>query len=148
MNQIFGEEQQNQEEVVNLQEVRARNRVRIKTNISKRDVKCIEQFDPEQADVYKYCCPVCLCYFNTILVSSCCSNYICRLCIGEMAKKAKRDSKFVIRCTHCMTEEYKLLDVVQEKPVKWYTDTPAKWQKQCETPHGDTPGLPTPEPCL
>jgi hypothetical protein len=47
-------------------------------------------------------------YFNTVLVSSCCKNYICRICIGEMAKKAKKDHKYTIRCTHCMKDEYKL----------------------------------------
>jgi hypothetical protein len=91
-----------------LDEVRARNKVRIKTNISKKEVKWMETYDPDQAHIYKYCCPVCLMYFNTVLVSSCCKNYICRICIGEMAKKAKKDHKYTIRCTHCMKDEYKL----------------------------------------
>lgn len=62
-----------------------------------------------------------------------------------MAKKAKKDPKYIIRCTHCMTEDYKLVDVDPEEQVKWYTDTPAKFNK---TPMGETPGLPTPEPCI
>lgn len=87
----------------------------------------METYNPDLAHIYKYCCPVCLMYFNTVLVSSCCKNYICRICIGEMAKKAKKDYKFIIRCTHCMTDEYKLQDVDPSDRVKTYTDTPAKY---------------------
>ena len=97
--------------------MRARNKVRIKTTISKKDVTWVDCYDPERAAACKYCCPVCLRYFNTILVSSCCANYICRLCIGEMAKKAKKETSFVIRCTHCMTSDYRLTDVVPAEPV-------------------------------
>jgi hypothetical protein len=111
--------------------------VRIKTNISKKEVKCIDNYDPDPAAEFKYCCPICLRYFNTILVSSCCKNYICRLCIGEMAKKAKKEPKFVIRCTHCMTEDYRLYDVVPTDKVRQYTDTPAKWHKVRDTPNPD-----------
>jgi hypothetical protein len=67
---------------VDLHEVRARNKMRVKTLISKDKLKFVENFDKDNFDVYKYCCPVCLRYFNHILVSSCCKNYICRLCIG------------------------------------------------------------------
>ena len=111
-------------------------------------MKFVDTYDPDRADEFKYCCPVCLRYFNTILVSSCCKNYICRLCIGEMAKKAKKEPKFVIRCTHCMTEDYRLFDSVPSETVRVYTDTPAKWQKARQqttlTPNPDfeTPGLP------
>ena len=101
--------------------------MRIKTTISKTEVHCINTFDPDQADKYKYGCPVCLRIFNTILVSSCCKNYICRHCIGQMAKKAKSDSKFVIRCTHCMTDDFKLNDIQASDPLRIYSDTPAKW---------------------
>lgn len=82
--------------------------------------------------MYKYCCPICLRYFNTILVSSCCMNYMCRLCIGEMAKKAKKDSNFIIRCPHCLENEFKLTDVKKEDKVKFYTDTPFKYNKNQE----------------
>ena len=46
-----------------------------------------------------------------MLVSSCCKNYICRYCIGEMAKKAKKDKKFIIKCSHCCEEDFRLEDV-------------------------------------
>lgn len=108
--------------------MRARNKMRVKTLISKDKIKFIDNFDEDKFDVYKYCCPVCLRYFNHILVSNCCNNYICRLCIGEMAKKAKTTSNYVIRCVHCMTDEFKLYDVNPEDTPKDYTDTPAKYR--------------------
>lgn len=73
---------------------------------------------------------MCLRYFNHMLVSDCCHNYICRLCIGEMAKKAQKDSRYLIRCCHCMTDEFKLEDVKEGASVKEYTDTPAKYRLQ------------------
>lgn len=115
---------------IDLQEVRARNKMRVKTFISKDKLKYVDNFSEDNPDVYKYCCPVCLRYFNHILVSSCCSNYICRLCIGEMAKKAKVTPNYVIRCCHCMTDEFKLSDVNLADPPKDYTDTPAKFRSK------------------
>ena len=76
--------------------------------------------------MFKYYCPICLRYFNTVLVSTCCDNYICRFCIGDMAKKAKNDPKFRILCSHCCANEYKLLDVDLQAPLRVYTDTPFK----------------------
>ena len=102
--------------------------MRVKTIISKDQLKYVDNFDEQNYDTYKYCCPVCLRYFNHILVSSCCGNYICRLCIGEMAKKAKNTPAYVIRCTHCMVDEFKLTDVQLEQTPKDYTDTPAKYR--------------------
>ena len=101
-------------EAVEVAEVRERNKVRIRTNISKRDVHYRDFYPANNADerkVFKYYCPICLRYFNTILVSSCCDNYICRFCIGDMAKKAKNDSKFRILCSYCCTVQFKLVDV-------------------------------------
>ena len=53
-----------------------------------------------------------------------------------MAKLAKRDLKFVIKCTHCMKDDFKLQDVDPNEAVKIYTDTPAKF-KQYVTPAAD-----------
>ena len=46
-----------------------------------------------------------------------------------MAKKAKRDINFIIKCPHCLECEFKLDDVNQEDQVKFYTDTPFKYIK-------------------
>ena len=54
--------------------VRQRNKVRIRTKMSKKEVTFRENFPVEKAEqqIYKYSCPICLMYFNTILVTSCC----------------------------------------------------------------------------
>ena len=80
----------------------------------------------EERKVFTYYCPICLRYFNTILVSSCCDNYICRFCIGDMARKAKTDDKYKIHCSHCCADDYKLVDVDPSAPLRVYTDTPFK----------------------
>ena len=125
--------------------MRQRNKVRIKTKYQKRDVLFREYYPSNEAEraIFKYACPVCLLYFNHILVSSCCQNYICRFCIGDLAKKAKRDSEFVIRCTHCMTDDYKLNDVDPSSPLKLYTDTPKKFRTPETT--GDNDNHVTPD---
>jgi len=95
-------------------EVRDRNKVRIKTKINKRDVQVRDYYpahDPVERKEFKYYCPICLRYFNNILVTSCCDNYICRFCIGDLARKAKTDINFRILCSHCCVDDYKLVDV-------------------------------------
>ena len=44
-----------------------------------------------------------------------------------MAKKAKKDIKFVIRCSHCFENEFRLDDVDHTQKIKHYTDTPMKY---------------------
>lgn len=116
-------------EAVRLADIRERNKVRIRTQISKKDVLVRDYYpvhNKEERKIFKYYCPICLRYFNTILVASCCDNYICRFCIGDLAKRAKNDDKFRIFCSHCCAEEYKLIDVDLEAPLRVYTDTPFK----------------------
>ena len=106
-----------------------RNKVRINTNVAKNSVMVRDHYpadDPVERKIFKYYCPICLRYFNTILVSSCCDNYICRFCIGDMARKAKNDSNYQILCSHCVANSYKLTDVDPEAPLRIYTDTPFK----------------------
>lgn len=123
------------------EEIRIRNKVRIKTSISKNDVRFVAEYPSEQHEqaLYKYCCPICLRYFNLMLTSSCCKNYICRLCIGDMAKRAKRDREFIIRCAHCLEEDFKLTDVGPEETVKHYTDTPFKGRRKPSSSSYATP---------
>ena len=113
-----------------LADLRARNKVRIVSLYQKKDVRFRQKFIAHSE--FKYTCPVCLLYFNSILVSSCCGNYICRFCIGALARKAKRDPEFVITCSHCKVEDFKLNDVDLEAPIKYYTDTPMKTTQTSE----------------
>ena len=44
-------------------------------------------FLPDESEArakYKYYCPICLRYFNVMLTSDCCNNYICHLCIDDL----------------------------------------------------------------
>lgn len=115
--------------------MKERNKVRISTNYQKSDVHWLDEYPMNQNEEdrqlrkeYKYYCPICLRYFNHILISDCCKNYICRLCIGWQAKKAKRDEKYRIQCSHCYTDSFRLVDVdvTDDAQIKYYTDTPFK----------------------
>jgi hypothetical protein len=46
-----------------------------------------------------------------------------------MAKKAKKDSSFMIKCPHCFEHDFKLEDVKPDDKLKYYTDTPFKFAK-------------------
>lgn len=108
--------------------------MRINTIYLKKDVECVDHYpignspeDIANRDIFKYYCPICLRYFNHILISDCCQNYICRLCIGWQAKKAKKDENYQITCSHCYSDNFRLKDVdLNDKQIKYYTDTPFK----------------------
>jgi len=67
-------------------------KVEVTTNIafnSKYEMEDIDYCDfipddPEARKKYKYYCPICLRYFNTILTSDCCKNYLCHLCLNDL----------------------------------------------------------------
>jgi hypothetical protein len=46
-----------------------------------------------------------------------------------MAKKAKKDKNFVIRCSYCFIDDYRLEDVKTDDTIKHYTDSPFKFMK-------------------
>ena len=43
-----------------------------------------------------------------------------------MAKKAKKDPYYKIRCAYCAEDDFKLNDVDYAATIRHYTDTPAK----------------------
>lgn len=47
-----------------------------------------------------------------------------------MVRKTKKDVSFVIRCSHCLRDDFKLNDVNGEDEVKFYSDTPFKIKLQ------------------
>lgn len=96
--------------------------------------------DLEQQSTFRYCCPICLKYFNHVLISDCCANYICRECTEMMLKKAIRDFEgcYTLRCAHCLQESFTLRDVMLQDKIKYYTDTPMKYMTKMEnvrSPH-------------
>jgi predicted ATP-dependent protease len=120
--------------IKNAKSIKDRNKVRINTSYLKDQIEFVEEYPLEETEedrnlrkIYKYYCPICLRYFNHILISDCCNNYICRLCIGWQAKKAKKDENYCIKCSHCYKENFRLVDVdLNDKEIKYYTDTPFK----------------------
>ena len=57
-----------------------------------------------------------------------------------MAKKAIDDRAYVLRCAHCLADDFKIEDVKLEDKVKYYTDTPYKFLTTAGRPHDETPG--------
>jgi len=45
-----------------------------------------------------------------------------------MAKRAKSNKEFVIKCSHCLETDFKLNDVSPSDKIKFYTDTPFKFK--------------------
>ena len=58
-----------------------------------------------------YYCPICLEYFNSILVTSCCSNYICRICAESYVSTIIK-YMMNIKCLLCNAEENIILSDV------------------------------------
>jgi hypothetical protein len=92
-------------------------------------------FLPEALDkrvIYKYYCPICLRYFNLMLLSKCCQNYICHLCVNDLQEQERKDSKFTAVCpfgcqhgTEAETKGSKLElgDVDPGTKIKKYSDS-------------------------
>lgn len=67
-------------------------------------------------------CPVCFSYYNVILSSQCCKNYLCHLCAKDLLERDEKGGKG-IACPSCQHEPLLLADVDLEASVKVYTDT-------------------------
>lgn len=52
----------------------------------------------EQLQIYKYYCPLCMSFFQDILKSSCCKNYICSECIVDFLIKRNYSVSFCLFC--------------------------------------------------
>ena len=64
----------------------------------------------------KFCCGICLKYFNVLLKSSCCKNQVCNVCLSgifELDKKYERKS----RCPFCMAHKGEFKDINREEKV-------------------------------
>ena len=96
------------------------SRISVKSRFSLQDVQSAD-FTPHSTSrqVYKYNCPICLKYLTTVLVSSCCRNYICHFCVEDL--KAREGD---IRCPMCNLENVTLEDVDPTAAIKRYSDSP------------------------
>ena len=87
-----------------------------------------------ERDQYKFACPLCFCYFtDTILTTSCCSNYTCYQCAldhaksHDLPKKSKHlPNKLInVPCPHCNTANVQLKYVSSDDQVRSYDTSPA-----------------------
>ena len=79
----------------------------IPINLLENDIKMRRD---ETVDI-KYNCPICMRYFNYILQTSCCNNYICKFCADQyLCTMIKYQS--IIKCPICnVAKEIILTDV-------------------------------------
>jgi len=63
-----------------------------------------------------------------------------------MAKRTKKDKKFVIKCSHCFSDDFKLDDVKPDDELKFYTDTPFKCTRTAGGPDTKKENLVIPPP--
>lgn len=76
--------------------------------------------------IYKYSCPVCLRYFNRVLLTKCCNNYLCHHCAYDLQNK---ELHFDVRCHYCSQQPVYLSDVDPNESVKKYSDSPYSTHK-------------------
>jgi hypothetical protein len=105
--------------------------VEIETKFHLPDLK-ISEFTPSSTQKlnFSYNCPICLRYFNTILVLKCCKQYICHFCIEDLSKSVK----FEVACPHCKKIPVQASDVDFNSTVKKYSDSPFGTFKQSKDP--------------
>jgi hypothetical protein len=92
----------------------------IETKIERNTIQFSEAYD----DKTTFNCPICLKYYNQILILQCCNNYICIYC-AEDYKTTQIKYDFNIKCPICGFDKViKLLDVDENHPNKVYSDSP------------------------
>lgn len=100
----------------------AKAKVIIESEFRKSEIK-VSDFTPmgTEKNFMRYNCPICLRYFERILVTKCCKQYICHSCALELKDK---DVNFIVTCPHCKSEELHLADVDPKETVRKYSDSP------------------------
>ena len=95
-------------------------RLVVTTRFDMQDIACLDRTpDSTSRQVVRYTCPVCLRFLSTILVSSCCHNYLCHFCLDAMDQTSQQ-----LRCPMCTAEPLVLTDVEVNAPIKKYSDSP------------------------
>ena len=90
----------------------------------------------DEANVYKYYCPLCMQHFDKTMKTKCCANYMCRRCFYEYVQTKKQnlalssstiedilDSPLLseITCPHCITQGFHLDTVGDDENVRDYS---------------------------
>ncbi|CAG9331670.1 unnamed protein product [Blepharisma stoltei] len=97
-------------------------KIKVESKLTPDQVKASD-FTPvsTQKGLFPYNCPICFKYLSNILVTQCCKNYICHLCISELQTK---HVNFEIACPHCKAQPLVVTDVDPNVTVKRYSDSP------------------------
>lgn len=94
-----------------------------------------------EKEQYQYYCPICMMWFQDILSTVCCANYICQQCFTEYIERYGysiidgsiqlnvvaniQSRKKDIFCPHCQSEQhFSVSNVDSQKAVRSYVTTP------------------------
>lgn len=100
--------------------------VKINSMFGTTDLMASEFKSPNFKEL-RYNCPICFCYYNKILETSCCSNYICHGCSDGLNFRVLANARInVVSCPFCSVEEFTIKDVDPNQRVKTYSDTPIR----------------------
>ncbi|KAL4474815.1 hypothetical protein ABPG74_001511 [Tetrahymena malaccensis] len=80
-----------------------------------------ERLNEEDVLKYKYCCPICLVYFNKILKTKCCNNYVCIECEYDIHQQML-NKKIEDKCWWCKSDKCEIVDVQDGEIIKNYSD--------------------------
>ncbi|CAK70512.1 unnamed protein product (macronuclear) [Paramecium tetraurelia] len=83
------------------------------------EFNCIQFCDTLQGNC-KYYCPICFKYYDCMLHTTCCSNYVCHVCaVQSLANK-------MYNCHYCRNDHCKYVDVDPAHQLKIYIDSHTK----------------------
>ena len=89
----------------------------VETSLLLADLQCCD-FLPEDRDQrlrFQFYCPVCLRYFNRILASACCRNYLCLLCVEDIRSQERKNPQFIAHCPYaCEVSQQSRLPLYRE----------------------------------
>jgi hypothetical protein len=90
----------------------------INTKFKEEDI--LSHIIPDKYRQIRYNCPICLKFFNHILVLSCCKNYLCLLCVNYYVDTNKKYSS-KMKCPICnFSDKLVLEDVDPSQQVKQF----------------------------
>eukprot|EP01017_Pseudomicrothorax_dubius_P010194 TRINITY_DN1360_c0_g1_i21.p1 TRINITY_DN1360_c0_g1~~TRINITY_DN1360_c0_g1_i21.p1 ORF type:complete len:303 (+),score=61.44 TRINITY_DN1360_c0_g1_i21:245-1153(+) len=87
------------------------------------DVEYVDERNPDQISTYRYNCPICFRFFNKILESECCNNYLCHYCFDDYNSQLAKNPKQEVACSFCGTRDPLYIDVAPNEKIKIYTDS-------------------------
>ena len=101
------------------------------SRIQLSQLDCRDAVDSSEDQVkFKYYCPICLRYFNHILESKCCHNYLCGFCVDDMKTLESKIEKKLgcpFGCSNTPSGEvlkkFELLDLKEGGKIKRYSDS-------------------------